>query len=1054
MKRGAAFILLLFTLSGVSGLIYEIAWIRLLSHLLGGTSFAISTVLAVFMGGLAWGSRHFGDRADGATRLLPLYARLEFGIAAFGALAYVVIHFAPPVYAAVASGLPQPAVAVLRVLIAALLLLPPTFLMGGTLPVLSRFVVRSADRLGSGLGLLYAVNTFGAVVGCFLAGFVLIPGLGVPASVAIAVALNLVIGASVLLVARRDGSAEPAAAEMRPEPGPGTGEKPPAPRAGAVSFALIGSIFALSGFASLGYELYWTRALQPFLGNSTYAFSAMLTTFLFGLAIGGWLGGRWADRHGNPTLLLGGVQIGVGCSALLSLFLIWGWLPGLGESNVLSNPGLGWNDYLLRRFLVAFGVMAVPTLLTGMTFPIVSRIGIAGLQQLGRGVGRLYFLNTLGSIAGSLAAGFLLLPLLGAKGALAGTALLSAGLGVALLVAVRDTSRKAQWIGVALLIALTLATPAAMDFGRSPLADTQTADDFVLFEREDYAAATRVYRKPSGDRHISVDGYHIGGTEGTIVGKEKILAHLPLALRPEARHTLSVGLGSGITLGTLALYEGIERLDCVEIVPGVVEGAGYFAQANRNVLHDPRVHVRVGDGVQFLLTSRDRYDVISSDSKLNPEYAGNGPLLSRDYYELCRDRLTDDGVMVQWLATHLPVTELEVIVRSFVAAFDHVAVYWLSPYSLILAGSRAPLVLDLDAVRAHAAQPGPGPDLRSLHLDNPYVMAGLFLADRDALDRTLADGPQNTWSRPRIEFTMLREYRRKSPLYHGADNLRWMKRLRSPGSLRVSGEFEPAVLARFQDSALAVMDGYLAANGTERIGSGKNVWIEGLRRNPDDQRLAALIEAMEGAQVAQEQAAAAGTQDTPAELVDLAATRMEQKRWGEALELLDRARGMDPNNRSVLFNRLLSLRALGRREVLAADLVEFRRRFPEDARGYDLSGRMAADGRNFEEASKFFRRAVELDPVHPGIRNNLATTLVRLDRYADAAVVFGEICGIQPDFPQAAFHAAACYSLSDQLEDSARWVDFCLERGLASPEQFESSGYFENLRASQHWPRP
>ena len=203
MKRSTMLILFLFTLSGVSGLIYEISWIRLLSHLLGGTSFAISTVLAAFMGGLALGSRYFGDRADHTKGLLRLYANLEFGIAALGIIVYAIIYFAPPIYASLASGMHPVAVAVLRVVIAMLLLLPPTFLMGGTLPILSRFVVRRPDRLGRGLGLLYAVNTFGAVVGCFLAGFILIPGLGLLGSVAIAVGLNVWIGLMVLIVAGR-----------------------------------------------------------------------------------------------------------------------------------------------------------------------------------------------------------------------------------------------------------------------------------------------------------------------------------------------------------------------------------------------------------------------------------------------------------------------------------------------------------------------------------------------------------------------------------------------------------------------------------------------------------------------------------------------------------------------------------------------------------------------------------------------------------------------------------------------------------------------------------
>ena len=205
MKHATLWVLVLFMLSGVSGLVYEIVWIRMLSHLLGGTSYAISTVLATFMGGIALGSRYFGRRADAHQHPLLLYAKLELGIAAFGALVYVLIRSAPPVYVAMSGVLPEWLLALLRVVITGILLLPPTFLMGGTLPVLSRFIVRSRERTGRGLGLLYAVNTIGAVLGSFLTGFVLIMTLGIAGSMAFAVLINVFVGVVVWLVERSVG---------------------------------------------------------------------------------------------------------------------------------------------------------------------------------------------------------------------------------------------------------------------------------------------------------------------------------------------------------------------------------------------------------------------------------------------------------------------------------------------------------------------------------------------------------------------------------------------------------------------------------------------------------------------------------------------------------------------------------------------------------------------------------------------------------------------------------------------------------------------------------
>lgn len=1057
MKRATPFILLLFTLSGVSGLVYELVWIRLLSHLLGGTSYAISTVLAAFMGGLALGSRYYGDRADRCDRPLLLYAKLEFGIAALGGLVYLIVRALPPAYAAVAGSLPLPLLALTKVLISGALLLPPTFLMGGTLPVLSRFVVTRRDRLGRGLGLLYAVNTFGAVVGCFLAGFVLIGTLGLAGSTLAALLLNLLIGVVVWFIDRGLSPLAPQAdlaeslvdAVERGESAPGKqGEVTSEPELAWLPLALL---FALSGFAALGYELYWSRSLQHFLGNSTYAFSAMLTTFLLGLAAGGWLGGRAADRVASPARLLAWVQMGVGVTALGTLYLLWGWLPVADSLAWLHDRQLSWSAYLTRRFVVAFAVMAPPTFLIGMTFPLVNRIGIRSLSHLGQGVGGLYFANTLGSIAGSLAAGFLLLPLIGARAALLATALFSVLLGLALHLLRRDRGNVEPWLAAALFAGLLIASPKLLESGEGLLSDTQDEDDRVLFEREDHAAETRVYRKSTGDIHMSVDGHHIGGTEETILRKEKILAHLPMALRPDARNTLSVGLGSGITLGTLALYDGIERLDCVEIVPGVVDGARFFREANAGVLTDPRLALSVGDGVQYLLTTPERFDIISSDSKLNPEYAGNAPLLAVDYYRICRDRLTEDGVMVQWLACHLPHEDQRVIARSFAEVFEHVGMYWYDPYNIILAGSSSPLTLDLDAARDFAAREALAADLELLQLDDVHTLASLWICDGDALRAELGEGPMNRWERPRIEFTMGRNFRSKGMAYHEDENLRWLHRLRDPSTQLFMGELDATIQARFDASAGKLLEGFAAGGGIDRLDTGIDAFREGLALNPDDERLASWVERLESTAEILEEAMAAGGVNTPEMLVEVGLRWRDQGRTEEALDLFEQAAEARPHDPEIQYNILLSLKELGRMERYGAVLADFLARFPRDARAHSLEGRRLAALGQMEEAIGFFERAAELNPGAPVTHNNLATALARVGRYEEAALRFEKVCELQPGYQKAAYFTAASFCMAGRQEDAARWVRFCLERGLAERAEFARDPLFEGLRTSPHW---
>lgn len=831
-------LLLLFSLSGISALLYQFVWIRMLSHLVGGTSLAISSVLAAYMGGLALGSRYFGARTDRTARPLRLYAWLEIGIALSAALVPFLILGARPVYVAAVRASPDAIVPVIRIGFAMLVLLGPTFLMGGTLPVLCRYVVRSHERLGLRLGLLYAANTAGAVVGAFLAGFVLVESLGLVMCVVVGVALNVAIGLAFFGMDRKAGEMPVAAAADR------SGAKPRSVAAELPERVLV-LAFALSGFAALGYEIHWTRALANFLGNSTYAYSAMLTTFLLGLSFGGWAGGALADRVRDRARLLGWVQIGAGAAVLGTVPLIWVVLPQLAGDAFLTPDRVAWSSFLFRRFLVAFGVMALPTFLLGMTFPIVNRIGIRDLGRVGGEVGTLYFANTIGAILGSLAAGFLVMPLLGPRDGILVTAALNLGVGVFVLGA-RKRAGGERVVAAAVAVLLFVVAIPASRAGRGILADSQAPEDTVILDREDPIAATRVYRKPSGELHIAVDGHRIGGSSAGMRRKEQVLAHLPLVLVPEARKVLIVGLGSGITLGSLARYDEIRELTCVEIVPAVVDGAALFAQYNGNVLEDPRLDLVIEDGVQFLLTSNDHFDIISSDSKLNPHYVGNAPLLSRDYYELCRDHLTDSGVMVQWLPLHLPENIMQMVLRSFADAFPHHALFWHYPYNLIQIGSLSPIEVDLDRARRFAADPALAEELSFLQLENPEAMASLFVATDEGVETALGDGPRNTWMRPRLEFQVIREHLARPTNLHEDDNLQWLLQARDPAGPTVIGTYDADALDRFLFSSGKLLEGYAAGGGIARIATGRGYFEEGLRRNPDDWRLEHIVRLLGG----------------------------------------------------------------------------------------------------------------------------------------------------------------------------------------------------------------
>jgi spermidine synthase len=1040
MRRAAFVVVLLFTISGFSGLIYELVWVRLFSHLLGGTSLAISVVLASFMGGLALGSWWFGDRVDRSGDPLRLYARLELGVAVSAAAVPLWIAIAKPLYVGLAHLLPPGAMTPVRILLAFVLLLPPTFCMGGTLPVLGRFLVQRQDRLGRGLGLLYAANTLGAVAGAFLGGFVLIPALGLLACVAVGVGGNVLASGTAAWMTRWPKAAPPAAAKVGPRAKPG----PPAPELGA---RVLAGAFALSGFAALGFELYWTRALHHFLGNSTYAFSAMLTTFLFGLAAGAWVGGRVADRVVSPARLLGWIQIGIALSATATVPLLWNGFARLDRAQFFSAPALPWTSYLLRRFLAAFAVMAVPTFLSGMAFPLVNRIGIDGLAHLGKGVGRLYSANTLGSIAGSLAAGFVGLPLLGARAGLLGTALLSGAVGVGVHIYRARRRRAEVLVAVAVVVALALLAPGVRRLAGALLSDTQEARDTVLFDREDATAETRVYQKANGERHVSVDGRHIGGTEAGIMRKEKALAHLPLALAPRAEKVLAVGLGSGITLGTLALYDEVHELTCVEIVPGVIAAAAQFRQENHDVLSDPRVRIVPGDGVQYLLTTRDRFDLISSDSKLNPEYSGNASMLSREYYELCRDRLTEHGVMVQWTGVHVPNAETRLVTRTFIEAFPYVELFWIDTADIVMAGSRSPLEFDFDRWRTRIRSAAVLADLRSQGWDDPDILATCRVAGRSQLAAELGARPLNTWLRPTFEFQVVHDFRLKGAGYHENDNLRWLAALWSPEGFRIAGSMDRDRLARFRDSTHQYLLGCTTGGGVSRLAGGRAMFEAGLARNPEDFRLAKVLQQLAGG----EPGRTAAPPTDAASWVALGLHQMDAGHAKEALESFEHATALDLGSAEARYDRLVALRHLAPDDRVRPEIEKFTRDFPRDARGWSLLGQALAQAGDLEASLAALRRATDLDPSTASFRNNLAVTLVRLARFEEAAKTFAQVYALDPLFPDAAFFTAISYSRAGKLPEAAQWVDLCLDKKLGDPSRFLTDENLTALRASPQW---
>ena len=748
----------LFFLSGISGLLYEVAWTRMLHLLFGDTVLAVSTVLASFMAGLALGSFWSGRYVDRRPRVLALYAGLEAGIALSAVLLPVALGSLTPLYVWLHQYLHASVwvFGVVRFLLAFCLLCVPTALMGATLPVMSRYIVRNDATLGWSVGTLYALNTAGAVLGCFAAGYLLLGRLGLSRTVWIGAALNLAIALVVWVGQRWAG--EPHTPESPPRL---SGETPGATV--VYDRRIVHRVlwcFGLSGFTALSYEVIWTRALTFFIGNSTYAFSAMLTTFLCGLALGSLVFARLSDRRQNVLALLGVLQVGIGAYAMLTIAILGHLFYGLdawweGFSNAY------WGTALWLTFLKTFVVILPPTLCMGGTFPLVGRIVAPGPHAVGRGIGTAYAVNTLGAIAGAWVSGFVALPLLGMHHSLGLTALLSVGVGGVLL-ASGSVPRLRQGLlysgALGLLIVVMVATPRLRfgDIAGEP-------EKEVLRYEEGVAGVVKVATDIYDRKLLSINGWSVAGTgtpnlDVALVNDypevQKMLAHLPMLLHPAPRQVLVIGFGAGGTAWSLTRHAALQQLDIVEFVPGVIRAAGFFPEVNHGVLSDPRLRVIIDDGRNYLLVTPHTYDVVSVDT-LDPKHAGNGNLYTREFYELSQRALKPGGIFVQWLPYHqVDNASLKMIARTFQHVYPH-ATMWLNRFKgyTLLLGTREPLHIDMARLEAHFRVPAVQRDLAEVHVATPGQFLEGFTMRADTLRRYTAGSTRlNSYDHPYVEF--------------------------------------------------------------------------------------------------------------------------------------------------------------------------------------------------------------------------------------------------------------------------------------------------------------
>ena len=741
--------------SGASGLVYQVLWVRLLSLTFGVTTGAVTTVLAGFMAGLALGSYVAGRAADRVRHPLVVYGAVELGIGAMGLLTPRAFAALPRVYEwlpADLDGGPDRLSTLVRLRLAFAIVLAPTTLMGATLPLVVKSSLLRAHHLHQAVGVLYAANTFGAILGTVAAGFVLIGSYGLLATAATAAAGNLLAGALALALAARVRPAVPP-----PLPAVAPTAAPAAPAAAARAALepprrlVIGVawVYALAGFGSLAYEVAWTRLLALFFDGTTYPFTVMLATVLAGIAVGSYAISPALARPLNWGLVFAALEMALGLSAIGGL---WGFgylhdIAGWVEANASGLP-LATAD--LVALAVSLSTIFPPAVLMGCTFPVAARLYATREGRAGRQVGTIYAANVCGAIFGSYAAGFVLIPRLGAQQTVVTLAALNLLLAVILLGLV---PRPAWWrrlaLGLAVAPALVLLARAAPDL-RTRLLPERAPGAALVWHAEDAEATVSVVDVPAAGRFLYLNSRPQAHDADGPVRLHRLLGHFPMLLHPAPRDVLVVGLGGGATPGAVAEYPGV-RVDVVELVPNVIAAARFFDHVNGRVVAQPGIRILVDDGRNYLLQAAHagrRYDVITADI-IRPHHAGAANLYSLEYYRLAAAVLRDDGVMMQWLDPG-PMHRHQLMLRTFLAVFPH-ATLWLN--GDLLVGSKRPLAIDEAALARRVAAAGVSrAALADAGIGDDPVLLQWFLA-RDAELRAYAgDGPVLTDDRPAIEY--------------------------------------------------------------------------------------------------------------------------------------------------------------------------------------------------------------------------------------------------------------------------------------------------------------
>ncbi len=1006
----------------------------MLTEIFGSSAYAVATVLAAFMAGLALGSYAFGRLANTRKNHLRLYAALELGIGIYGFLVPVIFSATRGVYIPL-FWLYDSQPVIFKSLLFFLsfgVLVFPTFLMGATLPVLSRFVIRSFSHLGQRIGDLYGTNTLGAVLGCFAAGYYLIPTLGMTRTVYTAAILNSAIAILIFIVdcARQKEIAEPSVAVAAPE-----SEARPA-RWSGTEWLLLLSI-GLSGAAAMIYENAWTHALTLVIGGSIYSFTTMLLTFLIGLATGGYLYGRLFGKREVPITAFGLVELGVGLTALATIplfeklpLLFLRLYQGFGDSFPL---------FLSTQVLLSFGVMFLPTLLLGMTFPLVVSLFTQSLYRVASSVGTTYASNTVGAILGAFAGGFILLPLFGIQQSIIIGALVNLLVGWLLLMADPLPGRAYRFVAGGLIAASVVifasrfplwdrsiltsgVTIYANRFASLPtdsLRLEQMHQDQILYYREGLTATISVHQLGKDYLYFKSNGK----TDGSYGDALTMLmtGYLPMLLHPEAKHAAVIGLGTGMTIKALGAFP-LDRIEVLEIEPAMVQAASFFHAKNGNILHDPRVRIIPSDGRNYMMATPQRYDIIISEPS-NPWIAGIASLFTREFYAVAKRKLQPDGIFAQWIHNYsMSPDDFRMVLRTFGESFPYVSVWNMQESDFLLVGSLQKQRFDYPALeRIFLKNQTLREDFDDLGLSDIYAALGFYRMGKKNLLAFSAGADFNTDDNALLEFSaprslgkatsdlnegLLKPFVTDSPWTADSNSISPAQRhFFLAQANRASGwheraleEIDQAIKIEPRNADYNLLQARILIAQENTVEASKAV-EKALEDSPQKVKtVLALTEELytDQAKVIYSRIVNSGSKEIIPYL-GLGNIALHDGDLAGAEMWFRRAAHIQPNHAAVLFAFGRLALANGDFDKAVSLLEEAEKRGEDSSNLYSALGQAYSHLKRWDKAAAAYREALRYHHKNTQWRESLADVLVQLGRYKEAETNYREVLALDPD---------------------------------------------------------